>query len=146
MDYATLSLAEVKAGLEGIARDTEATFGRMSRPQLNWKPDATKWSVAQCFAHLAMANQLLCDAADVALKGTTARTVWQRLPIWPGLVGRMLVRSQAPSTTRRFTAPEQARPTASNIDPVVIQRFIDQTRDAAKRVDALDENNAARTS
>jgi len=29
------------------------------------------------------------------------RTIWQRLPVWPRVMGRLLIRSQAPTATRK---------------------------------------------
>jgi hypothetical protein len=144
MDYATASLADVRSGLDDLARETAATFGRLTPQQLNWRPDVTRWSVAQCLEHVIMANQLMFQAADQALSNTARRTVWQRLPILPAVLGRMLVRSQAPTSERRFTAPVDARPAASAISADVLRRFVDQHRDAVKRLQALDEETAAR--
>jgi len=144
MDYATLSLANVRSGLDDIARETQATFGSFDVRQLNWRPDAARWSVAQCFDHLLTANRLMLEAAEDALNPAAPRTLWQRVPVLPGVLGRMLVRSQAPSTTRKFTAPSKARPATSDIAADVIQRFVEQHRDTVARVQALDERDAAR--
>ena len=67
MDYTTLSLAQVQVGLEAMAADVPASFGRLDVRQLNWRPDATKWSVAQCLEHLLAANRLMSQAARQAL-------------------------------------------------------------------------------
>jgi len=144
MDYATLSLAGVRDELDDIARETQATFGGFDRRQLNWRPDATRWSAAQCFDHLLTANRLMFTAAEDALDAATPLTVWQRLPILPGLMGRMLVRSQSPGTARKFTASPKARPATSDIAADIVQRVIEQQRDAVVRVRALDERHAAR--
>ena len=145
MDYATLSLADIRSGLDGIARDAEATFGGFDAQQLNWRPDAARWSVAQCFDHLLTTNRLMFRAAEDGLDDAAARTLWQRLPVLPGLLGRMLVRSQAPSTVRKFRAPAQAQPATSDIDAAIIQRFVEQRHTAVERLRALDERDAART-
>jgi hypothetical protein len=144
MDYTTLSLAEVKTGLDAVARDTEATFGGLDARQLNWRPDPAQWSVAQCFEHLLTSNRLMLVEAERAMDAAQPRTIWQRLPILPGILGRLLVRSQAPETKRKMTSPTKARPAASDVGPDIIQRFIDQTRDCAARVSRLDEAHAAR--
>ena len=145
MDYTTLSLAEVKTGLAEIARDVESTFGALNGRQLNWRPDAARWSVAQCLEHLLTANRLMIGQADDALDPAHPRSVWQRLPVLPGLLGRLIVRSQAPEATRKYTAPASARPATSDIAADVVQRFVAQHRDAVARVAALDEGRAART-
>jgi hypothetical protein len=145
MEYTTLSLAEVRRGLEDIAREAQATFGALTPAQLNWQPEATRWSVAQCFDHLLTANSMMFRAADEALDQSRSKTVWQRMPVFPSYIGRMMVRSQAPETTRRFSAPAAARPTASYIPGDVVQRFVEQQRAAATRAAALDERIAAQT-
>jgi DinB superfamily len=144
MDYTTLSLVEVRTGLDAVARETQTTFGRLDARQLNWRLDATRWSVAQCFEHLITANRLIFRAADEALSGTQPRTIWQRLPILPGVFGRMLIRSQAPTATKKFKASPKAQPATSDIAADIIQRFVDQHRNAVARGQTLDERKASR--
>src|SRR4029453_14727681 len=137
MEYTTLSLAEVRSELDVMARDTLATFGNLDARQLNWRPDAARWSVAQCLEHLLTANRLMIGQADDALNPAQPRSVWQRLPGVPGLLGRLIVRSQAPEATRKYTAPASARPASSDIAADVVQRFVVQHLDAVARVAAL---------
>ena len=82
-------------------------IGRLAPRQLNWRPDVTRWSVGQCVDHLLAANRLMFDAADEALRGAAPRTLWQRLPVLPGVCGRLLIRSQSPGGSRKFIAPNQ---------------------------------------
>ena len=143
MDYTTLSLAEVKAGLDAMARETHAMFGGFDPRQLAWSPDAARWSVAQCFDHLLAANRLMFRAAEDALNDARPRTLWQRLPVLPGVLGRMLIRSQAPGAVRKFTAPSKAQPATSDIAADIIQRFVEQNREVVVWLEALDERRAA---
>jgi len=144
MDYTTLSLALVKSGLEEMARDTMATFGHLGVHQINWQPDVSRWSVAQCFEHLLNANRLMFQAAKAALAPGHRPTFWQRLPILPGVLGRALIRSQTPTATRKFTANRLAHPSSSDITADIFARIIEQHRDAARWVAALDEQQASR--
>jgi hypothetical protein len=144
MDYATLSLADVRSELDRTAREAQAMFGGYDARQLNWRPDAARWSIAQCFEHLLRVNRLMFHAMDAALDDAVPRTAWQRVPVLPGLLGRMMVRSQAPGAGRKFTAPSKAQPATSAIAADIMQRFIEQHRDAAGRLQAFDERDAAR--
>jgi hypothetical protein len=144
MDYTRLSLGEVRRGLEEIARDADARFGRLDARQLNWRPDATRWSVAQCFEHLLTANRLMLQAASDAMDGTRSRTVWERIPVLPGLWGRMLIRSQAPNGARKFKTSAIAQPAASDLPADIVARFVAQQDEAVRRIDAQDEGQAAR--
>ena len=145
MDYTSLSLGQVRSGLDDIAREAQATFGGLDARQLNWRPDATQWSVAQCFDHLLNANRAMFQALDAAMDDARPRTVWQRLPILPRIFGPMLIKSQAPEAKRKFTAPGKATPASSTIDARIIERFGAHQRQAAARVRALEGSGAART-
>jgi len=136
MDYTTISLVDVRAELDAIAADASAAFGRLDARQINWKADASSWSVAQCLEHLLTANRQMVEMADQALDATRGRTLWQRLPIWPGLLGRMLVRTQSPNATRRFKAPGKAQPAASALDTGIVARFVDRQRELIAKLDA----------
>lgn len=144
MDYTTLSLAEVTQGLDDVARDAQATFGGFDARHLNWQPDGSRWSIAQCFEHLVMANRLMMGAAMDALDDARSRTIWQHLPILPVILGRMLIRSQSPETARKFKASPKAQPAASDVPADIIEQFVQQHRDAANWLRALDEGHAAR--
>jgi hypothetical protein len=145
MDYTVLTLAEVRAALHDIARDAQDRFGSLTGTQLNWRPDETRWGVAQCFEHLLTANRLMLEAAYAALDETRPRTIWQRLPVLPGILGRMLIRSQTPAATRKFIAPPAARPVFTDIAEDIVRRFADQQREAAAWMAALDAARAERT-
>jgi hypothetical protein len=144
VDYTTLSLVQVQAGLEAVATDTQATFGRLDARQLNWRPDATRWSAAQCLEHLLAANRLMVQSAQEALDGAKPPTVWQRLPVLPGMFGRMLIRSQSPQATRKFTASPLAAPASSDIAGDVVDQFIAQDHELVSWLRRLDEPRASR--
>jgi DinB superfamily len=144
MRYTALSLSELVTEFGVMARDTQAVFGALSEHQLNWRPDETRWSVAQCFDHLLAANTRMFQSLDAAMQGHS-QTIWQRMPILPRLYGAMLIKSQAPEAKRRFTAPARARPSTSAIDAGIIQRFVAYQHEAAERVRSLQGRDVART-
>jgi len=143
-DYTTLSLADVEAEFAAIARDTQSLFSRLDERQLNWQPAAKSWSVAQCFDHLLNANREMFQAVDAATDVARRPTVWQRLPVLPSFFGRMLIRSQMPEATRKFTAPRKAHPASSAIDPRIVERFVAHQHEAASRVRSLGGRDVAR--
>lgn len=143
MDYENLLPAEIASALEAIASDSESVFGPLDARRLNWRPDAQQWSIAQCFDHLLNANRLMLAAAEAALTGAAPRTIWQRLPLLPGVLGRALIRSQSPDGRRKYTAPLQARPSASDLAPDIVRRFVEQQREAARKVRPLDSVRGA---
>ena len=144
MEYTTLSLPQVLDGLEAAAADTHRSFGNLDARQVNWRPDATKWSVAQCLEHLIAANRLMVAAGQRALDESQSRTFWQRMPGLPGMFGRLLIRSQAPQATRKYKASPMAQPAASDIAGDVVDRFVSQNREIVAWLRRLDEPRLAR--
>ena len=145
MDYTLLSLSDVRSQLEEITREAQLAFGGLGGQQLNWRPDATRWSVAQCLEHLVIGNGLMFRGMDDALTEALPRSIWQRMPLLPRMFGKVMVRSQSPTAVGHYTAPSKAQPGTSTIGADIVQRFIDQHREAMTSVQALDERRAART-
>jgi len=138
-----MPLPAIQAALLDAARDARETFGALDRRQLNWRPDAARWSVAQCVDRLVTANQQMPRAADEALAGKRG-SFCTRVPLLPRLVGPAMIRSQSPTVTRTYTAPPAARPAASDLDGNVIARFVEQQHDLAQWMGPLSET-ASRT-
>ena len=143
IDYTKLSLADVRAELVRIADDAGSNFGPLDAQQLHWQPESGRWSAGQCLQHLVTANRLMLQQAARALDGTHPRTLWQRLPVLPQLLGPALIRSQAPTATRKFTAAPAATP-ASDVPADIVAQFLDQHRAALEQLSALEESTLAR--
>jgi hypothetical protein len=109
-----------------IAGDVRASFGKMSAEQLNWKPSAGRWSVAQCLDHLLTSNQGYLPIIERVRSGQRKTRFLERLPVLPGLAGKLLIKSLDPASTRKLKAPKKFEPAQSNISPGVIDDFVAQ--------------------
>lgn len=125
MDLRHADLPGLIAEVNAIAANAKATFGQLTASQLNWKPSAERWSVAQCFDHLLTSNNGYFPVVDSVLSGQK-RTFWQRLPLLPGLAGSLLIKSLDPASARKIKAPKKFQPAQSDISASVINDFIDQ--------------------
>jgi DinB family protein len=137
VDYTSLTIDQVRAELDKVVADVRATFGQLDVRQLNWRPDPTSWSVAQCLEHLVNSNREMCGAIRRAADPAQSKTIWQRLPILPGLYGRLMITSLTPTNTRRLRAPRTARPSASEIDAGIVERFADGQQEVLALVRTL---------
>lgn len=143
-DFTRLTPSQLASEFRAIARDAEDVFGGYDARQLNWKPSADGWSVAQCFDHLVKSEAEMSGAIARALDPAAPRTLWQRLPLWPRLFGRMLVTSMSPAATRKFAAPATARPASSHVPADIGARFVACQPTLAAAVEALTPNQTAR--
>ncbi len=109
-----------------IVDDARSSFGKLSSAQLNWKPSAERWSIAQCFEHLITSNQGYLPIIEGVRAGTKKTTFWERLPVLPGLAGKLLIKSLDPASTRKIKAPKKFEPAHSNISAGIIDDFAAQ--------------------
>src|SRR2546428_6955816 len=89
-------LSGLVSAASAITDQTLAGFGDLTAPQLNWKPSADQWSVAQCFDHLVMVNETYFPTFEKILNGEKKNTFWESLPWLPALLGKMLIKAVAP--------------------------------------------------
>jgi len=144
MDYVNLSLPEVFDEAEAIAADAKTLFGHLSPQQINWKPGADEWSVAQCLEHLIAANRSFHPQFDQIISSEKKTTLWERMPFLPGLFGKLLVKSQAPNSHQKFKAPNLAQPSSSAVDPQIVDRFIENHHETMAKLRAMERLNPAK--
>jgi hypothetical protein len=111
-----------------IVDRARASFGNLSATQLNWKPSAERWSIAQCFDHLITAHKGYLPIIESVRTGTKKTTFWERLPVLPGLAGKLLIKSLDPASARKIKAPKRFEPAQSNISASVIDDFAAQQK------------------
>lgn len=137
MDYLKADLPSLIAEANNIASETNSTFGKLTPAQLNWKPSAERWSVAQCFEHLVTSNKGFFPRVDGVIAGIKP-TFWQRMPLIPGLAGRLLIKSLDPKSTRKIRAPKKFEPAQSDISPAVLDDFVDQNAKIVEKMKATE--------
>ena len=109
-----------------IAADVRASFGNLSSSQLNWKPSAERWSIAQCFDHLLTSNKGYLPIIESVRTGKKQTRFVERLPVLPGLAGKLLLKSLDPASTRKLKAPKNFQPAQSDISAGIIDDFVAQ--------------------
>ena len=144
MNAQKAELANLIASVNNIANEVKSTFGQLSPSQLNWKPGADRWSVAQCFDHLLTSNAGYVPVIDSVLAGKK-RTFWESIPVLPGLMGKLLVKSLEPSNTRKLKAPKRFEPAQSDIKSSVINDFVDQQDKIVEKMKATEHLDLEKT-
>jgi len=109
-----------------IAEDARSSFGNLPASQLNWKPSAERWSIAQCFDHLIVSNKGFLPIIESVRSGKKQTRFVERLPGWPGLAGKLLIKSLDPASTRKLKAPKNFQPAQSDVSETIIADFVAQ--------------------
>src|SRR6185295_15454528 len=84
---------KLRSDLDAVSTDVLREFGSFSSEQLNWKPSADRWSVAQCLDHLITGNKAFFPILESIVIGEKKTLFLERLPVLPGVWGKLLIKS-----------------------------------------------------
>ena len=130
-----MDLPAVINAANNVASNTRSTFGHLTPSQLNWKPSPERWSIAQCFDHLIAVNKAYFPVIDKVLAGKK-RTLWESMPVLPGLMGKMVIKAVEPTSTRKFKARKNFEAAQSNISGSIINDFVDHQAEVVDKMKA----------
>ena len=119
----TERIKQVTDDLSQVAVDAVAAFGGLSATQLNWKPAAKSWSIAQCFDHLITTHSLYFPEFEQIVNGKTDRSFWEKYSPLSGFFGRFLIKSLDPKNPKKIKTTRKAFPSASDIGVDIIEQF-----------------------
>lgn len=108
-------LKTVISETEKNSEAARALTSDLSETQLNWKPSAERWSIAQCLEHLAITSSKFDGYFSAALERARRKSPVMNGPIYkPSMVGGWLARQVNPEGGRNFPAPKVFRPSESS--------------------------------
>ena len=100
-------------------------FKDLSAEVLNWKPDQTSWSIAQCLEHMIITDNLYLGELDKINDGNYKRTAWHRIPFIPDILGNLLVKTVSPDNKKKVRTFRLFEPTSSNLPQSIINDFLE---------------------
>ncbi|HEU5237462.1 MAG TPA: DinB family protein [Pyrinomonadaceae bacterium] len=116
----------------------------LTEGQLNWKPSAGQWSMAQCLEHLAVATKGFEKYFDAALELAEQRWAATTPPKYkPTILGGWLAKQVSPEGERKLPAPKIFRPAESSNIEGSVKMFLDQQVkfvDFVRRCEGIDYN------
>ena len=119
---------------EKNAADARSVVAGLSDAQLNWKPSADKWSIAQCLEHLTAASSGFNPYfVDAVARGRQRFAATSPPPYHPTFMGRWLIKHVEPESPRKLRAPKIFKPSASNVQNA-LDKFLAQQKTFLKFV------------
>lgn len=123
--------------LAKVAADAKAQFGTLSHEQLDWKPSDSGWSVAQCLDHLIRSNIEFDHEWPWLMSNTRENSTWENWSPLTGFWGRLLISSMK-KDSRKIKAPSPAIVPPSEIEPGIIERFVENIAETNRKIKACD--------
>ena len=102
---------------------TRLEFSNISLEQLNWKPSAESWSIAQCLEHLIIADNSYFPDLKKVTEGTYKMSFWQKYSPFTGICGRLMKNRLQEQVKRKMIAPKKIRPASSEIKIDIIESY-----------------------
>lgn len=103
-------LEECRKQIEAASADARALMEGLTEEQLNWRPEAGAWSMAECLDHLAVTGRQMCAQLREVIKEARSKGLLGSGPFRHGRIGDVIVRSMEPPPKRKFRAPAVFRP------------------------------------
>jgi hypothetical protein len=111
--------------LDTVTQSIKNDFGGISQERLNWKPDASVWSVGQIIDHLIVINNTYFPIFN-QLEANQYNFVWfGKITFLPRFFGNLILKSVSPDGGKKMKTLSIWEPSKSQIDIEVIQKFIE---------------------
>lgn len=117
-------LEEYARQVEAIKRDATDLVVELSEAQFNWRPEAGRWSIAECLTHLNVTARQYFPLIRAAIEQARARRQLSPGPFRHGFLGNWFVRSLEPPVKRRSKAPKVFVPPPDQPFASVVPEFM----------------------
>lgn len=112
-------LSDLIEQLDAIVLDARALLEGLTAEQVNWQPDAQRWSIGQCLDHVARTVRLYPEAIEAMIADARRRAVSEK-PFREGWVTRWAISSMEPPPKLRIRTMRRVEP-AERLDAGVLR-------------------------
>ena len=95
---------QVYKGIEVIEK-VNGELSSLSAEQLNWKPNDTSWSIAQCLEHLIISDGLRINIIEKKIDENFKSGGWEKLNPLKKFWGSMLITQTQEKVKKKIKAP-----------------------------------------
>ena len=126
-------LAEYQRQFGANRREAAELCAGLNSVQVNWRPERTRWSIAECLVHLNVSADVYTRQIGIAIEQGRARGLTAPGPFRYGSLSRWLLRGLEPPVRRRSRTPRQFYPPSGVVHD--IEDVLTQFRDAGRKWD-----------
>lgn len=114
--------------LAGVTAEVEKQFLQLTAQQLNMKPAADKWSIAQCLHHLMVTNETYYPQFEKIIAGYHRNSFYQGIGFIASFMGRQMVNDLGPEKRKTFKNPGMFAPSQSDLPATIVADFINHQK------------------
>ena len=120
-------------GLETVSEDAKSTFGDLTSEQVNWKPSAESWSIAQCYDHLIKSIESFDSRLLKLAGGTRKQSFLEKYSPLTTFFGNYLLKA-IKNDSKKHKAPTKALVPPSEIAADIIDKFCAYQADLSEKI------------
>lgn len=124
MSTLTPELAELDRQFAALKTEASGLVNGLKEAQFNWRPDAHRWSIAECLLHLNIVGDRYVHALEKTLAGARARGLLGQGPFGYGWLGKWILANTEPPPKRKFKAGRSFRPADGQPITAVMPTFL----------------------
>jgi hypothetical protein len=118
-----------------ITQDVEILFGHLSNEELNKKPTATAWSIAQNLDHLIVVNETYYPILAHLKSGTYKTPLIAKIGFIVSFLGETVLNAVQPDRRKKMNTFPIWEPTSSNEIDNIINRFKIHQKELIKKIE-----------
>lgn len=100
----TQELADLQDQFAAVKADASDLANGLNFAQFIWRPEASRWSISECMAHLNIVGDRYVRALEPTIAEAKARGRTGRGPFGYGLIGKWILSNTEPPPKRKFNA------------------------------------------
>ena len=113
---------QVYKGIEVIEK-VNGELSSLSAEQLNWKPNDTSWSIAQCLEHLIISDGLRINIIEKKIHDNFKSGGWEKINPLKKFWGSMLITQTQEKVKKKIKAPRLFQPPENKATDNIFARF-----------------------
>ncbi|MEL6636443.1 MAG: DinB family protein [Bacteroidota bacterium] len=125
--------------LDQITRDFREAFATLRVDELNWRPAANSWSIAQHLDHLVRINRTYFPILDQLHAGTYQVPFYGKWGWYHRMMGHFILQSVKPESKKKIRTFPIWEPRQSQIAGDIVERFAAHQEELKERMAAARE-------
>jgi hypothetical protein len=125
--------------IDDISTQSLAEFGALNKEQLNWKPNADTWSIAQNLEHLIVINETYYPVLAAIKAGTYRSPFMARFGFIVSFLGKNVFNAVQPDRKKKMKTFPIWEPSASNLTDDILDRFQLHQKELKRQIEGAHE-------
>lgn len=109
--------------LSALTAQFKSSFGKLNAEELNWKPDAKTWSIAENIDHLIKINSSYFPVIKQVRQGVLKLPFIAKFAFFTNLFGNLILKSVNPDRKKKIKTFHIWEPSSSQLGTDILQQF-----------------------